>query len=442
MASVPRVATALQTVLTATADAAAHRCQVIKRQRKFSGAALCQTLVFGWLARPTASLSELCRAATDVGVQISRQGIDRRLRGNGATRLAAMLLEVLQAAVDQVLVGDAVACVVLARFPAVLVEDSSVLPLPPALVADWQGCGGAPGTSGAALKLVLRWNLANGRLIGPLLAPGRVHDGVLADAHPLPTGSLYLADLGYFGLARFARLDAAGVGYLSRLRARTTIVDAAEQSWRPGAFLARHAPQQLDCRVHLGAGAQCPVRLLAVRLPQQVADERRRVLRAAAQREGRTPEADTLLLCSWTVLITNLPVEQLSLAEALALARARWQIELIWRLWKHDGGLKTSRSAQPEHILVELYAKLIGLLVQHWLMLTTTVPLLAVSRVSLAALIRHHASALARALHTGHGLHRALRTLRTAVHPGCRLTTRKQHPSTWHRLLDPDGCLS
>jgi hypothetical protein len=441
MASVLTVAAALQDVLGPVADRAGRTSGCIRRSRKFTGASLCQTLVFGWLAHPTASLSDLCRAAMDVGVQITRQGIDQRLQGAGATRLAAMLLEVLQAAVQQVVVSDATVCGVLTRFSTVLVEDSSVLPLPPDLASVWQGCGGAPGTSAAALKLVLRWNLVTGRLIGPLLAPGRVHDGVLADAHPLPAGSLYLADLGYFGLARFARLDAAGVGYLSRLRARTTIVDAAGLSWRPGAFLARHAAHQLDCWVHLSARTQYPVRLLAHRVPPQVADQRRRTLRAAARREGRIPEADTLLLCDWIVLITNLPVEQLRLAEAIALARARWQIELIWKLWKHDGGLTTSRSAQPEHRLVELYAKLIGLLVQHWLMLSTTVPVLAVSRVSMAALIRHHASALARALHAGHGLHRALRTLRAAIHPGCRLTTCRHRPSTWQRLLDPDHCL-
>jgi hypothetical protein len=442
MASVPRVAAALQQVLTATADTAGRTCGVIQRQRKFSGASLCQTLVFGWLAHPTASLSDLCGAATDVGVVISKQGIDQRLKGAGAQRLAAMMRLVLEAAVEQVVASDTTVNAVLARFSGVLVEDTSIISLPQTFADVWQGCGGVPGTSEAALKLVVRWNLRTGQLIGPHLASGRIHDGVLADDHPLPAASLYLADLGSFGLARFARLDAAGVFYLSRLRAGTTIMDGAGHSWRPSAFLQQCASSLVDQQVQLGVVAHLPVRLLAVRLPQQVADERRRRLGAAAQREGRTLDADTLQLCSWTVLITNVPSAHLTLKEALALARARWQIELIWKLWKSDGGLATSRSAQPEHILVELYAKLIGMLVQHWVMLTIPVSLLAISRVKLAALVRSATPALARTFLRGHGLHRTLRAIRAAVHPDCRLTTHKAHPSTHRRLSDPELCLN
>ena len=442
MASVPKVADALQGVLTETADAAAQQCQVIQRQRKFSGASLCQTLVFGWLAAPQASLSDLCAAAATVDVQVSRQGIDQRLKGEGARRVAHMLRLVLDAAVQQVVRSQAPVLDVLARFPRVLVEDSSVLPLPTELAEAWPGCGGAPGTSDAALKLALRYDLCSGQLLGPRLAPGRVHDGTLADEEPIPAGSLSVTDLGYFGLERFARLDGAGVSFLSRLRARTSIVDEQGRTWQPGAYLQRHAPRRLDAPVRLGVAARLPVRLLAARLPEEVANERRRKLRAAARREGRTPDADTLLLCSWTVLITNVPVEHLSLAEALALAHARWQVELLWKLWKSDGGLRSARSARAEHILVERYAKLIGLLIQHWLMLTTHRSLLAVSRVKLAALVRQHALPLAHALHRGRGLARELRAFGAAVHPGCRLTTRKRRPSTYQLLLDPERCLN
>lgn len=441
MASVPTVAHALQDVLTQTAEAAARQCGVIQRRRKFTGASLCQTLVFGWLAAPHGSLSDLCAAALQVGVQVSRQGIDQRLAGANAERLAAMLRLVLQAAVDRVIGGQAPVMAVLTRFPQVLVEDSSVLPLPPVLASTWPGCGGAPGTSGAALKLALRYDLRSGALLGPRLAAARVHDATLADQEPLPAGSLSITDLGYFGLARFARLDQAGVFFLSRLRARTSIVDAQGRVWQAGVYLQRYATASLDIPVQLGQATRLPVRLLAVPVPIRVANDRRRTLRAAAQREGRTPDADTLRLCSWTVLITNLPVERLHLAEALALAHARWQIELLWKLWKTDGGLRWSRSAHPEHLLVELYAKLIGLLVQHWLLLTIPCSLLVLSRVKLAALVREHALPVGHALARGIGLFRALCAIAAAVHPGCRLTTRKRRPATCQLLFDPDLCL-
>jgi hypothetical protein len=62
----------------------------------------------------------------------------------------------------------------------------------------------------------------------------------------------------------------------------------------------------------------------------------------------------------WTILLTNVPHELLSIDEALVLARCRWQIELCWKLWKQVGKVDTWRSAKPYRILTEIYAKLLG----------------------------------------------------------------------------------
>jgi hypothetical protein len=44
-------------------------------------------------------------------------------------------------------------------------------------------------------------------------------------------------------------------------------------------------------------------------------------------------------------------------------------MELLYKLWKQYGRIDEWRTANPWRILCELYAKLIGLLLQHWLML-------------------------------------------------------------------------
>jgi len=56
MTSVSHVESSLKHILEERANILARETGCIKRQRKFSGADLLQTLVFGWLSHPDASL--------------------------------------------------------------------------------------------------------------------------------------------------------------------------------------------------------------------------------------------------------------------------------------------------------------------------------------------------------------------------------------------------
>jgi hypothetical protein len=51
------------------------------------------------------------------------------------------------------------------------------------------------------------------------------------------------------------------------------------------------------------------------------------------------------------------------------LIRCRWQIELLWRFWKERGTIDLWRSEKPMRVLCEVYAKLMGCIVQHWIIL-------------------------------------------------------------------------
>ncbi len=73
-----------------------------------------------------------------------------------------------------------------------------------------------------------------------------------------------------------------------------------------------------------------------------------------------------------TLLVTNACVAMLSLSEAMVLLRVRWQIELLFKLWKSHGQIDEWQSQKPYRILCEVYAKLIVVLIQHWLILMGT----------------------------------------------------------------------
>jgi hypothetical protein len=65
-------------------------------------------------------------------------------------------------------------------------------------------------------------------------------------------------------------------------------------------------------------------------------------------------------------VLTNVPETMLDARQVVALMRLRWQIEVFWKLCKQEGQIDTWRSAKRWRILTELYAKLLGVLLQHW----------------------------------------------------------------------------
>src|SRR6185437_9990962 len=112
------------------------------------------------------------------------------------------------------------------------------------------------------------------------------------------------------------------------------------------------------------------LRLLAWRVEAEVVRRRQQRLQKQASRSRRPVSVAQASLAGWNVLVTNASPELLSLTEACVLARLRWQVEWLFRLWKSSGRLDQSAADKPYRVLCELLAKLLGLVVQHWLLLS------------------------------------------------------------------------
>ena len=431
--SVEEVADALQFVFLGAAEWLARQSGFVRRTSKINGPAFVQGLTFGWLNNPHATLEELTQSLANVGAQVSPQALDQRF----TPQAAQFLLGVLQEAVSRVITSDPVAVPILQRFAGgVALLDATSLGLPDALAEVWQGCGGKYDHGGrAGLKLQVQLNLLNGQLTGPVPEGGRASDQRSAlQTAPLAPGTLRLADLGYFCLATYADLTRQGIYWLSRLEHGTKLYDAACIKRSLVEFLKQQPKGPVDVAVQVGVNERLACRLIAKRVPPEVAAQRRERLRQKALKKGHRLDKERWALAAWTVYITNVPVAMLSVKEALVLGRCRWQIELLFKLWKNEGHIDESRSAKPWRILCEVYAKLLGMVVQHWLLLISCWSRPDRSLVKASRAVRAHALLLAKRLQLAYMVCATIESLQLWLANGCRINKRRRDPPTYQLL--------
>src|SRR5271157_255542 len=267
-----KLADSLQTLFTTTADHAAKDSGMIQRQRTITGAGFVQTLVFGWLDDPKATLDDL---GDELGV--SKQGLDQRFDA----RAADCLWRVVRKATQQLFAASPETIPLLRRFTSVVIDDCTSLGLPVALARQFPGCGGSDPEAGqAGLKLLVRFEVTAGQFQALEVGAARDSEHTLAKSlRPLPSGSLHLADLGFFELNELAKLSRQGVFWISRVPALLKKQANDGTTEELADWLKHQRADRLDRPIRLGTETRLDCRLVAVRLPENVAQQRLRKLK-------------------------------------------------------------------------------------------------------------------------------------------------------------------
>lgn len=452
----------LRTLLTHTAEEVARETHFVQRRSPLTGAIFAQTLILGWLAQPQASYTQLQQVMALRGCLVSAQALEQRMTAPAAD----FLLSLLHAAVAQAISTEAVSTELLGRFEGVYLQDGSIISLPSALAGLYRGCGGNTPSSGtSALRMQVRLNLSNGQLRGPWLQEARAGErsgpGNI-EQHPLPANALYVTDCAYLPLQTMRVLNQQGVWWLTHARADLTLSDERGVRYTLTEYLKVHANQPvIDAWVTVGATASTRqrVRLMAFRVSEQTAQRRRQIANRQSKTRGKGCRRDVrvgkrrqrpsldgshrrcvshkrLALSDWTILLSNVPAERLAPHEARALMRCRWQIELLWRLWKERGQVDLWRSEKAMRILCEIYAKLLGMIIQHWLIIVGCwhEPHRSMVKASLA--VQVVAVSLALTLDGPLDLHEVVMASQRAM-ARARLNPSKKRPSTADVLEHP-----
>ena len=418
----------------------ARNCKFVQRKSKLTGHVFVKTLVFGCIQYPKATLKQLCQIVLDFGVTIKTQGLDQRLNAQAVILMRQMLKHVLCKAKAQC---EEVA-EVLDQFAAVYFLDSTIISLPATLREVFQGVGG--NASCAALKIQLLFDFLSGNIAHLAFVAARKTDqGYQGHLPHVEPGSLLIQDLGFFSLRTLQAVVDQSACFLTRWQqgVHVYLASAADQALDMLSFLRQQGPEVAEYAVLVGKTAILSCRMVCVRLPADVVAQRRRRAKADAQRRGKPISKRKLDLLAWNVFLTNVPAAQLSLRQILVCYSLRWQVELIFKLWKSEAALKHIAAVRKERVLCLLYAKMVGIVLSHFLVAPLRFLLrqqdVEISPVKAQQTFRDRTKSLALAL----GTHSA--NLRSEIRELChriitfdRKTKRRKHLSTFSKLLVAD----
>lgn len=157
-------------------------------------------------------------------------------------------------------------------------------------------------------------------------------------------GDLVIRDLGYFDMAGFQRIEKVWAHWISRLHGTAEVVLDND---KPLETLLQSTDQStLDLRVRVTAKRH-GVRLIAIRLPEEIANRRRQQKKDKRTKNKTSPKKGTLIREGWNLYLTDLNEDQCSLEELVRFYEQRWQIEIQFRAIKQSTAMKKACSGSP-----------------------------------------------------------------------------------------------
>jgi hypothetical protein len=254
----------------------------------------------------------------------------------------------------------------LSYFPRVRVEDSSCIHLPSNLAAAFPGAHSNKGEAATA-RIQCRMELHTNTIEHLAVQCFRDNDQKFAwhILQTLQAGDLILRDLGYGVLWVFGVIIQSSAFFLSRHRFDVKIyeVDTVTPIDLSVIFqkAIREGVNSFELSVLMGQKALLPVRFVAIRVPQSIANERRRKAKADRSQSANHSKAYMDAL-DWTLFVTNVPIHVWTHRQMLQVYGLRWRIEIVFKAWKsqfHFEHLFDKERLSPPRAEITLYLLLV-----------------------------------------------------------------------------------
>jgi len=334
----------------------------ISRQRKFNASSFLRMLLFDHFQYRSPSLQQHALCAYQEGLtSVSKQAVDKRFNDK-ALLFIEKLFETL---LNRQQLNTRISSHLSAHFTSLKVMDSTEFKLPDYFAESFPGYSACNALACAAIQL--EYDVLSGKVYYFSLGNARQSDKTVADNRmdSIAAGDLILRDLGYYSTDSYLKIEQRKAFYVSRLKFQVGIYQQqygqyVKLSWSEILQQAQRSKSGcFDQWVYIGRDQKHPVRMLAWALPEDAG--RNRLIRKQ-NKKGKLCKED-LIWSKLNVFVTNIKNDVLNVDQVYDLYKIRWQIELMFKIWKSIVNISVVHKMKPCRLKCYLYSKFIWILV-------------------------------------------------------------------------------
>lgn len=348
-------------------EAAARKTGFCKRKSKVDPSVFFDLLMYDISSGKSKSLDQLSiEAKSEHDIIVTKQGIDKRFNEHTLLFLKNLIEKQLSVELDhQIDAGW------LSSFKRVTIKDGTRFNLREEYKDYLPGSGGSGSSAGACLQF--EFDLKSGHVTDLELTASNRPD--VKDALELldyvSKGDLVIRDLGYYSFKSFSNIIEKEAFFISRLGAKTNVFELKNGDYKKLDFkiiyrqMKRGRQSQIYKDVFIGSKEKIPVRLGIEIIPEDVYEKRMRKIKKLHKKKGYQTSEEYKFLARFNLFITNVTKKVLPDEVISSLYRMRWQIELIFKIWKSVFGIHYIRKMKYQRWLCMLHFKLLMMIV-NW----------------------------------------------------------------------------
>ena len=305
------------------------------------------------------------------GIILSKQAVDWRFSELSVKFFKVLLEKVIKIHIQNNDNFD------ISNFKRVRIKDSTAFKLPENMKYKYPK-GNDKDTTIAQIRIQFEYDIKNGEILDISLHPFKEQDSVDAEntLDNINPDELIMRDLGYVKIGVLRQIEEKEAFFLNRLSYNTYIFEKKNGKYQQVDLgktykkMRRNKLNRIVKEVYIGKREKFKTKIIIELLPEK--EYQKRILKAKRNesRKGFTHSDGYKAQMGLNIFITNteIPVNKIRLLYTL-----RWQIELMFKIWKSVGEINKLRKMKTERFETYLFAKLLWIALNWQIMRRITV---------------------------------------------------------------------